>query len=43
MRIAALGDIHGNYAALKAALHRIESENARVTSATAPSRARRSI
>ena len=31
MRIAALGDIHGNYAALKAALHRIESENARVT------------
>ena len=31
MRIAALGDIHGNYAALKAALHRIERENVGVT------------
>ena len=31
MRIAALGDIHGNYAALTAALHRIERENALVT------------
>ncbi len=31
MRIAALGDIHGNYAALKAALDRIERENVGVT------------
>ena len=31
MRIAALGDIHGNYAALKAALDRIERENVNVT------------
>ena len=31
MRIAALGDIHSNYAALAAALHRIESEGVSVT------------
>ena len=31
MRIAALGDIHGNYTALRAALDRIERENAQVT------------